>query len=129
MTEEEQVKLVYKLRYSLDTHLYEKHANKLSEKYQIELVRYNGFNLRFLKNPSLKVQLAAVSINSGAIGGIKNPCRELQLKAVLGYSGWIQFIDNPLLEVMILSVRDNPHNINYIPKHLHTSELVLLSKI
>lgn len=56
--------------------------------------------IKYIYNPSLKVQLAAVKKDGYAIRFINNPSEEVQLEAVKEDSNAIKFIHNPALSVI-----------------------------
>lgn len=90
--------------------------NNLSEEKQIECILNDPLNIRYIFNPSEKVQLLAVNIDSygESLKYIKDPCLEVQLKAV-GKSGRnIRYIKDPCLEVQLKAIEENHHSIKFI---------------
>ena len=84
------------------------------ERFRLETVRRDGFSIRYLYNPSLKVQLEAVKQEAYAIEYIKNPSLEVQLKAVKQNGHAIQYIVNPSEQVQLEAIRQNGCSINFI---------------
>ncbi len=77
-----------------------------SEEVQLEIVKQNGYCIRFIHNPSEAVQLAAVKRNCSAIGYIKNPSEEAQLEAVKQNGTAIEYIHNPSEVVQLEAVKE-----------------------
>lgn len=89
-------------------------APLLSENSQIRLVRADGKNIRFIENPSIKVQIAGVRQRGGSITFIENPSFEVQLAAVQENYNAIQYIKNPHPEVQIAAVQASSFAIAHI---------------
>jgi hypothetical protein len=68
--------------------------NDLSEKEQIEIVKKTPFSVRYIKNPSARVQLTAVE-NYTTIPYINNPIEEIQLMVIKKNPTNIRNIKNP----------------------------------
>ena len=50
--------------------------------HELEAVRENGYNIRFITNPSEELQLEAVKQHYKLIKFIENPSKEVQLAAI-----------------------------------------------
>jgi hypothetical protein len=88
----------------LDYINYEEFKNPaLTEETKIYVVSRDGWNIKFIINPSEAVQLAAVNNYGGSIQFIENPSEKIQLAAV-SQNGWaIKHIDNPSEKVIELA--------------------------
>ena len=86
----------------------------MNEQEQIEKVRYDGYYIQYIDNPTEAVQLAAVKENAYAIEFIKKPTEAVQLAAVnqTGYA--IRYIKDPSEVVQIAAIKNSPHAIFYI---------------
>jgi hypothetical protein len=69
----------------------------------LSAAKRNGESIKFMKNPSEKVQLAAVNQNEDAIMYIENPSEAVQLAVVSLDSNLIRYIKNPTEEVKALA--------------------------
>ena len=82
----------------------------LPEEWQIEenllkILKIDGWTIKYIKNPTLKMQLEAVKQNGYAIQFIESPPPEVQLEAVKR-NGWaIQYIKNPTAEMQLEAVK------------------------
>ena len=56
--------------------------SNLSIEEQIELVKENGYNIKYIKNPCLEAQLEAVKEDIRSIQYIKNPCLKVQIESI-----------------------------------------------
>ena len=74
-------------------------------------VKQDGLAIRYIQNPSEKLQLAAVKENGSAIEYIKNPSEEVQLAAVKQNRRAIQYIPKPHPSVLKY-LEGNNANIN-----------------
>lgn len=66
-----------------------------SKKLQLKLVRIFGSFIEYLKNPSKEIQLAAVHNYPYAIKHIKNPCEQIQLEAIRRNQYCMDYIQKP----------------------------------
>jgi hypothetical protein len=83
-----------------------------NEEHCLNAVKQNGYNIRYIKNPSEEVQLEAVKDH--AIYFIKNPSEEVQLEAIKENGSNIYFIKNPSEEIQLAAVKQSPDSIQYI---------------
>lgn len=89
--------------------------NHVSEDIQIEVIKEDGFSIKYIDNPSEELKTMAVIQNGRAIKYIDNPSEETQLEAVLTNSNSIKFIKNPTEKVQIKAMKQNGLSIQYIP--------------
>ena len=88
--------------------------NNNSEAEQIEIVKNNWQDIRYISNPSQDVQLAAINTNPRAIGLINNPTEDAQLMAVNRNAGTIITIREPTNAVYMAAIKGDPHTIQYV---------------
>lgn len=86
----------------------------VDNKILISEIRKFGCLIKYVKNPSKKLQLVAVKSDIWSIEYIKNPCVEAQLIAVNGYGLLIEYISSPNKEVQLAAVSQNGHSIKNI---------------
>lgn len=83
-------------------------------RYQYDLVKLNGFGLKYILVPHYEVKKKAVKRTPEAIQFVENPILELQKIAVLEDGLCIRFIKNPSEEICEFAVRQNSKAIRYI---------------
>ena len=85
---------------------------------QLAAVRYNGDNIRHIKDPDPEVQLEAVRNIPAAIRYIKNPCAEVQLEAITGNRFNIIYVkdEDVTRQMIILASNDKVKAILVDPK-------------
>lgn len=88
--------------------------NTVSEKEQIELVKYRDYYMRYIINPSKELQLLSVQKDGYNIQYIKDPSEEIQLEAVKENGYAIECIDDPNEEVQLEAVKEVIRAIQYI---------------
>lgn len=88
--------------------------NNLMEQYSLELIKKNGYLIRFIENPSEEIQLEAVRQNPMDILYIKHPTEKVQIEAVRQDASIINYIDSPTEKVQIEAVRQDGSVVNYI---------------
>ena len=90
----------------------------MSEEEKLEVVKKEGFNIQYIKNPSEKIQLEAVRQFGDNIQYniqyIENPTEKVQLKAVKQDSFSIQYIKNPSEKVQLEAVKQNAFSVRHI---------------
>jgi len=72
--------------------------------FQMDMVRLNGSNIKYIKNPSKEVQIESVKKQSNAIQLIKNPCEEAQV-ASMKHRLNIRLIDDPCTKTVIMATK------------------------
>lgn len=90
--------------------VYKKELNKysaMSEEEQIEAIKKDGENLRYIENPSELVQMFAVKQNGHLIRHIKNPIEKVQLEVVKKNGQLIGYINNPSEIVQLEAVKQD----------------------
>ena len=109
---------------------------EINPQYSLEKQVYNkGELIRFIPNPSEKVQLAAVERTPLSIRYIKNPSEKVQLAAVKEWSYSILYIKNPSEKVQLVAVKKDSRLIQYIEnpservKDLYREKISLSKKI
>ena len=79
---------------------------------QLKIVKQDGYNIQFIRNPSEDVQLAAVSHYRPAIRYLESPSETVQLAAVQNHGGAIYYILAkgivPSIVVQRAAVLENP---------------------
>lgn len=85
-----------------------------TEKGQLELIAENPYNIKYIYNPSKKVQLAAVRRDGGTLSRIDNPSEKVQLTAVKHNGYVIQYIHNPSEKVQLAALKADGGSIEYI---------------
>ena len=69
----------------------------IGEANQLEAVKYDGYTIKYIHNPSEQVQLAAVKHDGYAIQYIHNPSEQVMLAAVKQNGNALQYFHNPQL--------------------------------
>ncbi len=105
-------------------------AKKLTDKEQeqYKAVKYNGFVIKTIKNPSEALQILAVRDEYDAIKYIKNPSEKVQLAAINNRAMAIQHIKNPSEKAQIAAIRQLPSVIKYIKNQTEKAQLYLVRK-
>ena len=80
-----------------------KENKHLSEDEIIARIEKNAYYIRYVENPSIKMQLCAVRINPFSINSIAAPAKEVQMNAVRENYYTISSIKNPDKEVLTLA--------------------------
>lgn len=95
---------------------YDKTLSDYSDDKKIEYLKnYGTENIKYMENPSPKVQMYAVSNNVNVIKDIEDPCEEAQLHAIShGGGSYIQYIENPTPKVQLAAVEIYPSSIKII---------------
>ena len=78
------------------------------EKFQLEQMIKNGYNIRYMHNPSEKVCLEAVKKSGACIRYITNPSEEMCLEAIRQNGHAIQYINNPSENVCLEALHNCP---------------------
>jgi hypothetical protein len=90
--------------------LTEEEFDNLNEKYLKELVKNDGYNVVYIKNPPENTQFVIVEKLGPYIKYIKNPCEKAQL-AVVRKSGYlISYLANPSEKVQIEAINNIKYN-------------------
>ena len=66
-----------------------------SKKVQLEAVKHHGLAIKYIDNPTEEMQIEAVKNNSGALQYIKNPSEAMQIEAVKKSYKIIDMVENP----------------------------------
>lgn len=82
----------------------EKYYKELHESV-INILKNDGYAIKFIANPTEELQIEAVKRNGYLIKYIDNPSEEVQLIAVKNNGYAIQFIENPSEEVQLEAVK------------------------
>lgn len=80
--------------------------NLLHEEDQLRRVKQDAFNIRFIKNPTEKVQLEAVNENVKVARFIDNPTEKVQLVVINEHSFAIQCIKNPSEKIQLKALEN-----------------------
>lgn len=112
LSEEEQLKLIYTDPHNI------KYISNPSEKLQLEAINKNCCVIFYIKNPSEQVQLESVKQNPCMLLYILDkgiiPSKQVQLEAVKKGSYIIYYIENPPEQVQLSAVKIGGHNIAFI---------------
>lgn len=84
------------------------------EKSLIATVKRHGTMIKYITNPTKRVQLAAVKENCNAIEYIENPVEEVQLLAVKENGHLIAHISNPSETVQLAAINQASNSIESI---------------
>ena len=84
---------------------------------QLEAVKEDGDNIRYIQNPSEDVCLEAVREDGYSIQYIQNPSEKVKLEAVRKYGCSIRCIHNPSEQVCFEAVNNDPCAIQYISQY------------
>jgi hypothetical protein len=98
-----------------------KDINDLTEDEQIKLVSSNfGWDIKYIKTPSEKVQLAAVIENINVIRYIDNPSEKAQLVLAKCFPEHIDLIKDPFESVQLEAAKNlSNYNIdNYVEQYI-----------
>lgn len=95
---------------------YDTHLSSYSDEQKIDyLKKYGTEHIKYMENPSDKVQMYAVSNNVNVIKDIEDPCEEAQLRAISNGGGsYIQYIENPTPKAQLAAVEIYPSSIKLI---------------
>ncbi len=88
----------------------------MTEEEQIKLVTAHHRNIELIQNPSEAVQIAAIS-GPGGLGILKyieNPSMKVQLYAVNRDAYALNFIKNPSNEIITVAIEQDPYAICYV---------------
>lgn len=90
--------------------------NSYSDEQKIDyLKKYGTENIKYMEDPSPKVQMYAVTNNVNVIGDIKDPCEEAQMQSITNGGGsYIMKIENPTPKVQLAAVEHYPAIIRQI---------------
>ncbi len=81
--------------------------NKISKQEQIKFVKRDGYNIQYIKNPSIEVQIAAIK----------------------QYSLSIRFIDDPCQEAQLMAIKRNVYNIRKIAKPSEAAQMLVVNSL
>lgn len=90
------------------------YMNITSEDVKLAVVKKDGLNIKYIKNPSLKIQKAAINENIHSFSDIINPSKEFIQYALDNWPGVIQYIKKPTKEQQMLVVTKYINNYRYI---------------
>ena len=111
--------------------VYIKYIKNPTEKVQLVAVPQHEYAISYIIEkgitPSEKVKLAAVNSNGAAIQFIRNPSEEVQLAAVTKNAHAIQYIDNPSEQVQIAIVKQGLWAFEYIENPSEKVQLALIT--
>jgi hypothetical protein len=88
--------------------------DNLSEKEQIKLIKLNPYNIKYIKNPSIKSQELAIKKYPYLIKYIKNQSEEIQEIAINKNIWSIKYIDNPTKKIQEIAINKKIYTIFYI---------------
>ena len=80
------------------------------------MIYYDPSNIRYIKNPSEKVQKTSIDHNYRSIQYIKEPTEKMQMRAMKFSNLSIIFINNPTEQVQMKAINSKPDLIKYIKK-------------
>lgn len=101
-----------------------------TEKEQIEWVREDTDNIRYIKNPTERVQMAAVKEHCWSIEYIENPTERVQLEAVRQAGDCIEHIKDPSETVQLAAIKSKWHENDFAIKYIkNPSEKVQLAAL
>jgi DNA-dependent RNA polymerase auxiliary subunit epsilon len=101
-----------------------KYITHQSDTLQLEAVKQNGEAIKYIDNPSEALQMEAVKKDAYNIRYIKDPPETVQLEVVKQKGHLIQYINNPYESVQLMAVENNPFNINHIENPTEAVKLV-----
>lgn len=100
-----------------------------TEKLQLISVMHNGLNIRYISDPSEKVKLIAIKENADSIKFIKNPSEKLQILAVKLRPSALRYINNPSYKAITI-VNKSAMNIKRISfSRMDLNKLIDNSKV
>ena len=150
LTESEMEEIKFRIIYAMPE-LYED-VGYVSDETNIKFIKAEVTNIKYIKNPSIKVikqaieedamvisyinpelitdnlKLLAVKKNGYTINFIANPTEEMQKEAIKNYPFAIQYIKNPTYEMMNLAIELNPqvvYALGELPKELQLKAINL----
>lgn len=85
-----------------------------SHKAKISLLKIDGHNIHYFKNPTEEEQKIAVYNNPYSIQYIENPSEEVKLAAVKNNGSLIRYIENPSEELQRIAIDKIWNNIQFI---------------
>ena len=85
-----------------------------TEEEQLDIVNSDEIDIKYINNPSEKLQLLAVRLNGYTIQHINNPSEKVQLEAIKKAQNSIKYINNPTEEVQLLAIKSSPYALQYI---------------
>ncbi len=86
--------------------------NKLD--FQLKAIKWGGYSIQYIKNPSEEIKLEAVKKDGNVIRYIKYPSEEIQLAATRQDGLAIQYIKDPSEDVQLEAVIQDENAIDYI---------------
>ena len=78
---------------------------EFTEEEQLEVVKKDGWMIKYINNPSESVQLESVKNAADAIKYINNPSEKIQLESVKNDGSVIRYIHNPSELVQLKAVK------------------------
>lgn len=88
--------------------------NLMSENDKMDMIREDGLDIQFIKNPSDDMQMAAIVQNPESFRMIKNPSEKIQEYAIKILPDLIKYIPNPSENIQNVALRENPLYIMHI---------------
>ena len=110
-----------------------KYIKNPSLKLQLAVVNDNVWNIKYINIPAYETQILSVNINDDSIQFIKDPCLEVQLIAVNQNGHNIEFINNPCYEVQLAAIQEETNKLKehfkYIREYITYPDLLELIEI
>lgn len=92
--------------FPLEIKLYIDFLNIIDDETLIDVIDNGSYFLKYVKNPSKKVQLAAIRININCLLDIKNPSEQVQLEAIKNDICSITYIEKPCESTQFFAIKN-----------------------